>query len=363
MSRPEIIVFSHLRWDYVWQRPQHIVSRLARERKVWFVEEPQPSPDAQTRFVIRDHPSATVVRLEVADGPGTFGGAADRAYERVLRELCDTDDLITWLYTPLAHDLAERFDPRLRVYDVMDDLAAFKNAPPAMTAAHRAALDAADIVFTGGPSLHRGVLGRREHDVHLFRSGVDPEHYAVSRRPVRHARPTAGYVGVLDERIDFELVAGLAAKLPGWDIELVGPVHPKIWGVPLPQAGNLVYRGQTDYHALPAVMAGFDVAIMPFARNEATRSISPTKTLEYFAAGLPVVSTSIRDVVDDYRDVVRLADDAEGFASACCAAAADRAAGPRSANEQLVAGASWDRIVDRMSGLLGARMAQPCAVR
>jgi glycosyltransferase involved in cell wall biosynthesis len=362
MQYPDMLVFSHLRWDYVWQRPQQIVSRLARDRRVWFVEEPSPAPNGQTRFVIRSHGPVTVVRLQLAHGPFVFGGDADDAYERVLRELCETDDVTAWLYTPLARTLAARFRPGCVVYDVMDDLAAFKNAPPTMIAAHRDCLTAADLVFTGGPSLHRGVLRLRDRNVHLFRSGVEADHYATSCR-VAHDRPVAGYVGVLDERVDLPLVAGLAAALPEWDVQLVGPVHPKIDGVPLPRAANLFYRGYTPYAALPEVMSGFDVAIMPFARNEATRSISPTKTLEYFAAGLPVVSTSIRDVVDDYGHVVDVADDVDAFATACRRAAGARGAAARAAADGLLAQASWGAIAGRMSELLNASAAVPSGVR
>jgi glycosyltransferase involved in cell wall biosynthesis len=359
VQNPDLLVFSHLRWDYVWQRPQQIVSRLARDRRVWFVEEPEPSPDGQTRFVIRSHGPVTVVRRQLPRGPYTFGGASDDAYERVLRDLRGSGPVTAWLYTPLAAALAARFHPDRQVYDVMDDLAAFKDAPPAMTGAHQACLAAADVVFTGGPSLHRSVLRHRHLDVHLFRSGVEADHYAAGRGPARGDRPVAGYVGVLDERVDFALVAGLAAALPDWDIHLVGPVNPKIDGVPLPHAGNLVYRGYTPYARLPEVMAGFDVAIMPFARNSATRSISPTKTLEYFAAGLPVVSTSIRDVVDDYADVVHLADDVDAFAAACRRAAATPAPAVRAAVERLLEQASWDAIAARMSDLMAPSVRVP----
>jgi glycosyltransferase involved in cell wall biosynthesis len=361
MPEPNLLVFSHLSWDYVWQRPQHIVSRLARDRRVWFVEEPDVSPDGRTRTVVREQGGVTVVRVDVPAEPYVFGGTVDQVYERVLRELGAADGDLAWLYTPLAGRLAAAFAPRLLVYDVMDDLAAFKDAPPAMTAAHRAAVAAADLVFTGGPSLHRGVLTARDRDVHLFRSGVDPAHYAGARRSRRAGRrPVAGYVGVLDERIDFALVAALAAALPDWDVDLVGPVHPKIDGVPLPRAANLRYRGHTPYEALPAVMGGFDVAIMPFARNEATRSISPTKTLEYFAAGLPVVSTPIRDVVDDYGSVLHLADTAGDFAAACRTAAAAGAGGPA---ERVLAEASWDAIVSRMGDLINDRLPVPQGTR
>jgi glycosyltransferase involved in cell wall biosynthesis len=254
--------------------------------------------------------------------------------------------------------------PRLLVYDVMDDLAAFKNAPPVMKTQHRAALAAADLVFTGGPSLHRGVLTHRSGDVHLFRSGVDLEHYARAARQRRPAgRRVAGYVGVLDERIDFGLVAQLAAELPDWDIELVGPVHSKIKDVVLPEATHLHYRGFASYDELPEIMALFDVAIMPFARNEATRSISPTKTMEYFAAGLPVVSTPIRDVVDDYGHVVRVAETADAFAAACRAAVDSPPGAALRPADTVLAEGSWDVIVSRMRALVDAKLRAPTAGR
>jgi UDP-galactopyranose mutase len=181
---------------------------------------------------------------------------------------------------------------------------------------------------------------------------VDTAHYASSRllrQP--HERPVAGYVGVIDERLDLDLLARLAEELPDWTIRMVGPVA-KIDPGQLPLAENLEYPGLTAYAELPAVMAGFDVALMPFALNEATRSISPTKTLEYLAAGLPVVSTRVPDVVSDYGEVVHLADDGDGFAAACRAvvehdlAARDRRVRPLQARQE------WDSIASSMARLI-----------
>jgi glycosyltransferase involved in cell wall biosynthesis len=196
------------------------------------------------------------------------------------------------------------------------------------------------------------VTSLRTSDVHLFPSGVEPEHYAPARaaRPESRPRPVAGYVGVVDERIDLDLVAGLAAELPDWDVEVVGPVT-KIDEDDLPRAGNLRWLGPRPYDELPSTMAGFDVALMPFARNEATRSISPTKTLEYLAAGLPVVSTRIPDVVADHGHVVALADDAAGFASHCRRLLDQRSA-PRPEVEAVLARQHWDAIARSMDALI-----------
>jgi glycosyltransferase involved in cell wall biosynthesis len=264
-----------------------------------------------------------------------------------------------WMYTPMAFDLVQRIGAGRLVYDVMDDLASFKDAPEGLVLRQRRLLTEADVVFTGGRSLHRTVSTQRRHDVHLFPSGVETAHYARSRalRTPRE-RKVAGYVGVVDERLNLELLADLARHLPDWTIRIVGPVA-KIDAGALPRGANIEYTGQTSYDRLPEAMAGFDVALMPFALNDATRSISPTKTLEYLAAGLPVVSTRVPDVVADYARVVHLADDGAAFAAACRQVVdhpreeRDRRARPITAKQE------WDAIAARMADLLAAVPTRP----
>lgn len=318
----ELVVLSHLRWDWVWQRPQHLISRIGRNRRTWFVEEPLPVADAAApRLVTQDAGAVIRVWLEVPGDPDTHAGFTDdraRGYAAVLSALLGVPKAArdVWLYTPMAIDLALALVPRLLVYDVMDDLASFALAPPELLERQRLAVREATVVFTGGRSIHRGVEGVNER-TYLFSSGVDVEHYAPARDlRSRHGRPVAGYVGVIDERLDLGLVRDLATALPEWEIQLVGPVC-KIDPATLPQGDNIVCLGKQPYEKLPDVMAGFDVALMPFAMNDATRSISPTKTLEYLAAGLPVVSTKVPDVVTDFGTFVRLEDDGAGFAEAC----------------------------------------------
>ncbi|HEX8497047.1 MAG TPA: glycosyltransferase, partial [Actinomycetales bacterium] len=122
----------------------------------------------------------------------------------------------------------------------------------------------------------------------------------------------------------------------------------------LPQAENIRYLGKQDYDALPRVMARFDVALMPFALNEATRSISPTKTLEYLAAGLPVVSTRVPDVVADYEGVVHLADDGHEFAQACVHVAEHRLSERDRRVRPIQARQEWDAIAASMAELIAA---------
>jgi glycosyltransferase involved in cell wall biosynthesis len=359
MNPPELVVLSHLRWVFVWQRPQHIVSRLAARRRTWFVEEPVARPGI-TRPELRSERHGNVTRLWLeVPGPERhvgFGDPAAAGYaDALIRLLRFNPHRTTWLYTPLALDIARVLGGETLVYDVMDDLAAFKGAPKVLTLRQAQALKAADVVFTGGRSLHRSVVARRPAGTHLFPSGVEPEHYAAaSEHRCRRSTAVAGYVGVVDERLDLDLLAGLAAELRDWTIEVVGPVV-KIDAGLLPQAPNLRYTGARPYQDLPRVMGGFDVALMPFALNEATRSISPTKTLEYLAAGLPVVSTRVPDVVAEYEGVVDLEDDAAGFALACRRHQLGHRDADRAGRiEAVLRQQHWDAIAARMEHLMTA---------
>ena len=367
----DLVVFSHLRWTFVWQRPQHLISRLAsRRRRVWFVEEPLAADVSGPRLRSEASGSVTRVWLEVP-GPERHVGFDDEVAQLYAGELprlvgpstpCDV-----WLYTPLALELGRALRPSLVAYDVMDDLASFVGAPTELRLRHAQTLKAADVVFTGGRSLHRSVAQHRVDGTHLFPSGVEPEHYApaVQRRRPR-ARRVAGYVGVVDERLDLGLLADMAAALPDWDVEIVGPVA-KIDPAVLPQAPNLRYLGPRPYPLLPDVMAGFDVALMPFALNEATRSISPTKTLEYLAAGLPVVSTRVPDVVADHGHVVDLQDDGAGFADACRRVVLHDAHRRAATAQPLLHWQHWDTIASRMDAILeearGGHAASPPPAR
>lgn len=365
----DLVVLAHLRWTWVWQRPHHLVSRLAGwraegGRHTWYVEEPVPADVATPALRTEQHGDVTRVWLEVprrGDGsvphPHVDFDADEAAgygdlLQGFLREHGATSPDV-WIYTPTAIDLLVALHPHRLVYDVMDDLASFRHAPPRLRERQQHLLDTADVVFTGGRSLHEGVLRHRTEDVHLFPSGVESAHFAGAR-PQRgsHDRPVAGYVGVIDERVDLDLVGRLAERLPGWTVQMVGPIT-KIDPACLPQAPNIDYPGLVAYADLPGVLAGFDVALMPFALNEATRSISPTKTLEYLAAVLPVISTRVPDVVNVYGDVVHLADDGEEFAAAAehllradDGEQRDRLCGP------LLHAQEWDTIALEMADLL-----------
>jgi glycosyltransferase involved in cell wall biosynthesis len=357
------VVFSHLRWSWVWQRPQHLIARLARTRNVWFVEEPIADASVDrpiTRWTAEDS-RLTVVRTHVPGSDRHMGFDSPEAacLGRDVAQAAGGGVETVWLYTPLALAAARALRYRTMVFDVMDDLASFKGASPQLPRWQRETLAAADVVLAGGRSLHRDVLEARS-DAHLFPSGVDAGHYAeAASRRSRPGVPVAGYVGVIDERLDLELLAGVAARLPDWQFTMVGPVA-KISEDDLPRRNNISYVGAVTYEELPAAMAGFHVALMPFALNEATRKISPTKTLEYLAAGLPVVSTRVPDVVTDYAHIVRLADDPESFATACAESLGDaHDADYHATCKPLLEWSDWNRIAARIEHILGSRNIHP----
>jgi glycosyltransferase involved in cell wall biosynthesis len=359
---PTLIVFSHLRWDFVFQRPQHVMSRFAAEHRVVFVEEPVYT--REDAFLERRSPARNIEVLR-PHTPVKVGGFHDdqvpvmgRLLEDFLRHHNIRPD-VAWLYTPMALPLARRVDARRVVYDCMDELAAFRNAPRQLVQREQALLHVADLVFTGGPSLYRSKRDRH-HAVHCFPSSLDREHFARARRLAPHPaqahlpRPRLGYYGVIDERMDLALLGALAQARPDWQIVMVGPfakVDPKN----LPRHANIHWMGQRSYEDLPRFLAGWDVCLMPFALNEATRHISPTKTPEYLAAGRPVVSTALTDVVELYGDVVRIARDHAEFIAHCASALEEgepaRMRRERRA-EELLASQSWDRTVERMRALI-----------
>jgi glycosyltransferase involved in cell wall biosynthesis len=367
----DLICFSHLRWGFVFQRPQHVMARLAAHRRVFFVEEPR-FDEGPERVHVEVTPEDVTLLVPHLDGRR----AADAdELARVQRLMLDdallrqeVTDYIAWYYTPMALAFSDHLQPRLVVHDCMDELANFAGAPADLKAREAQLLARADLVFTGGQSLYEARRDRH-HQVHLFPSSVDAEHFARARRPQDDPpdqrpipRPRLGFAGVIDERMDLALLAAVAAARPAWQLVLVGPVA-KIDPSSLPAAPNLHCLGMKPYAELPAYLAGWDVGMLPFALNDATRYISPTKTPEYLAAGLPVVSTPIRDVVRTYgvRGLARIAETPERFVSAVEEAlAADRRRHRRDA-DAFLARMSWDVTVRRMEELMDREEAQ-CSI-
>jgi UDP-galactopyranose mutase len=357
-----LFCYSHLRWDFVFQRPQHLMTRFARHRAVYFVEEPEfvPIDEAELTVCARDGVEVLKARLPA----GVDGPRRDELMRRLIAGFARQRGItrpVLWFYTPAMVGFAPDIDDATVVYDCMDELANFRFAAPDLPERERALFRRADLVFTGGFSLYEAK--RHLHaNIHPCPSSVDRAHFAAARAPQRDpadqavlSRPRFGFYGVIDERMDLALLAALADSRPEWQVVMLGPVV-KIDPATLPRRANIAYLGAKSYAELPAYLAGWDVALMPFAINAATRFISPTKTPEYLAGGRPVVSTPIADVLRHYGDVaaVRVAGTPEAFAAAC-AAALTWSRGPATrleAVDALLATQSWDETFARMRALL-----------
>jgi UDP-galactopyranose mutase len=359
-----LVVFSHLRWDFVYQRPQHLLSRIAAGgRTVLFIEEPEHVAGAHPHWKTSyPAPGVLVARPQLNVKGHGFADEQHAVLIQMVRSLLATEgvrDFVAWLYTPLALPIAQAAGPLAIVYDCMDDLSSFKHAPPRLIEREAELMKLADVVFTGGPSLYRARKSRH-HNIHCFPSSVDATHFgsaASAEEPADQAalpRPRLGYFGVIDERMNLDIIRALAEARPDWQIVMVGPVA-KIDESALPKAPNILYTGQRSYEDLPRYLGGWDVSLLPFALNEATRFISPTKTLEYMAAGVPVVSTPITDVVEPYGDIVYLGSTADEFVAACDAAlnaSPDERWYRIEAGHQVVAGTSWAAIARAMDSLI-----------
>ena len=360
-----LLCFSHLRWDFVYQRPNHLMARAARDRRVFFVEEAVEA-DQAPGMELHEVDGVVVVRPHVPANLTASGRdliLEDLLADLVHRERIDAPWL--WYYTPMALSWTRGIDPSVVVYDCMDELTGFRGAPPELVAMERRLFGRADVVFTGGRSLYEA-KARQHTNVHAVPSAVEVTHFAEARRPgpepadqVDIPHPRIGYYGVIDERLDRDLIAEVARLRPEWQLVLVGPVA-KLAPDEIPAGPNIHRLGLKRYGELPDYLRGWDVAIMPFARNEATRYISPTKTPEYLAGGKRVVSTSIRDVVEPYGrlDLVRIADTAEDFVAAVEAALEDDLPTLLKRADRLLAEMSWDATWARMDGLVRAAAPQ-----
>ena len=361
-----LICFSHLRWDFVFQRPQQLMSRFAREMDVIYWEEPCEIGPRETAYLrVRDADDAPGVRIVVPHLPQ---GMPEDAREAALQRLLEAHvaslrgDLIAWYYTPMMLQFSRDIDASLFVYDAMDELSKFRFAPPRLLDLEQELIDSADIVFTGGSSLYEAKKDRHDN-VHCFPSSVDRVHFLKARArqfdPADQEelpRPRLGFYGVIDERFDTELLARAAEMRPDWSFVMVGPVV-KIADEDLPRRPNIHYLGSKSYAELPAYLSGWDVALMPFAMNESTEFISPTKTPEYLAAGKPVVSTPVRDVVRHYGHLqgVRIAATAEEFVKACdelLELSRHPEGGWLAEADLMLSATSWNTTQARMGGLI-----------
>ena len=361
-----LLCFSHLRWDFVFQRPQHLMSRFAREMSVIYWEEPIEIGARETAFLqVRQAEDFPNVRVVVPHLPA---GMPDDAREAALSRLLDAHlanvhgPLVAWYYTPMMLPFSKHITPDVTVFDAMDELSKFKFAPTKLLELEQELIDRADVVFTGGSSLFEAKKDRHSN-IHCFPSSVDRAHFAKARArqfdPADQEdlpRPRLGFYGVIDERFDTELLAKIAEMRPNWSFVMVGPVV-KIAPEDLPKRHNIHYLGGKTYDQLPSYLSGWDVALMPFAMNESTQFISPTKTPEYLAGGRPVVSTPVKDVVRHYGELegVQIASTPEEFVAAC-EQALELAKNPESGwlaeADLMLSASSWDTTQARMAGLI-----------
>jgi glycosyltransferase involved in cell wall biosynthesis len=366
--KPDLICFSHLRWDFVYQRPQHLLKRSARDRRVFFVEEPIFDNGSLRLHVSERENNLKVVVPHLPQGLKSEIAKTALLHDMVQRLLTENSihQYIAWYYTPMALDFTRHLKPQAVIYDCMDELSAFKNAPERLKHREHELFQIADLVFTGGQSLYEAK--RHQHrSVFAFPSSIDRDHFMQARTDIVEPtdqkdipHPRLGFFGVVDERFDVELLDEVSKQRPDWQFVIVGPVV-KIDPEILPRRENIHYLGSKSYQELPAYIAGWDVALLLFAQNESTRFISPTKTPEYLAAGKPVVSTPIRDVVCPYGQMglVRIAGNAQEFISAIEAALGSAP----SCNEWLekvdgfLAQMSWDETWARMSRLIDDTLA------
>ena len=357
----DLVCLSHLRWDFVYQRPQHLLSRFARRNRVFFFEEPI-YVDGETRLEISPREDGLFVLVpHISHADREAKNVAD-IQRGMLDEMFDSQNINCfglWFYTPMAMDYAAHLQPLVTIFDCMDELSAFRFAPPELVANEKRLLEKADLVFTGGQSLYEVKKDKHER-VFAFPSSIDAAHFKKARDIKQDpddqqsiARPRLGYCGVIDERIDIELLDEAAGMRPDWQFVMIGPVV-KISEEDLPRRENIHYLGGKNYQELPAYLSGWDVALMPFALNESTEYISPTKTPEYLAAGKPVVSTPIRDVVRPYGEsgLVHIAETPEEFVAACEKALQENSDERLKQADEFLSQISWDKTWAQMTDLI-----------
>lgn len=322
-AKKDIVCFCHLRWGFVYQRPQHLLSRFAKQTRVFFLEEPI-FYDGPTKLEIQQDNNLYNCVPHIPHG--TEGDKLIETQKQLVTDLLsmfEIKDFVSWYYTPMALQFSDHLTPDLIVYDCMDELSAFKFAPPLLKQLEKQMFSKADVVFTGGHSIFEAKKNQHPN-IHAFPSSIDKEHFAQARtisddpedqKNIPH--PRLGFYGVIDERFDIELLREAAAKKTDWHFVMLGPVV-KIDEADLPRGENIHYLGSKTYQQLPHYLAGWDIALIPFAMNESTRFISPTKTPEYLAAGKPVISTPIKDVVNPYgvNNLVHIVHTAEAFVAA-----------------------------------------------
>ncbi|KQS92426.1 glycosyltransferase family 1 protein [Chryseobacterium sp. Leaf394] len=352
-----LLCFSHLSWNFVYQRPQHLLTRFAKQYQVFYFEEPKQGDS--DRYTVNMQDGVYIIELIISGYDDFTNRRIQNLILHVLREY-DVAEYISWYYTPMALQFTDELRPQKVIYDSMDELSAFRFAPSQLLQLEEDLFKKADVVFTGGNSLYQAKKNRH-HNIHAMPSSIDKDHFGKARNSPEDPEdqssigyPRMGFFGVVDERFDIELLRNVSQERPDWQFVIIGPVV-KISHDDLPRAENIHYLGPKNYSDLPSYIAHWDIALILFALNESTEFISPTKTPEYLAAGKPVISTAIKDVVQPYGNagLVLIVDDADSFISAAenIMTDPDRDHWQRSVDDFLE-DESWDHTFDRMNALI-----------
>jgi len=351
-----ILCFSHLRWNFVFQRPQHLLTRFAKQYNVFYFEEPKIGPDS---YELTEQNGVSIVVIYLEDHHTDFKMRMARQIDNFLKDHT-IREYLCWYYTPMALEYTSHLKPKITIFDSMDELSAFRFAPPQLLEYEEKLFSKADIVFTGGYSLYEAKKDRH-HNIYPFPSSIDKDHFQKARyneieqadqKDIPH--PRFGFFGVIDERFDIALLKEVSQKRPDWHFVIIGPVV-KIDPAELPKAENIHYLGPKKYEELPHYISHWDIALVLFAINESTEFISPTKTPEYLSAGLPVISSPIKDIVRTYgeENLVYIANNAETFI-----ASGEEELQKNSRTEWLskvddfLADDSWDNTFEKMSFLI-----------
>jgi UDP-galactopyranose mutase len=352
-----LLCFSHLSWNFVFQRPQHILTRFSRFYQVFYFEESRIGDS--DRYIVNIQDGVYIVELWVTRHDETVNDRISKLIDQLLKEY-NIENYNNWYYTPMALQFTNHLTPETVIYDSMDELSAFRYAPPQLLELENELFKKADIVFTGGNSLYQAKKNRH-HNIYAMPSSIDKDHFGQARNIQNEPEdqksikfPRLGFFGVVDERFDIELLREVSAKRPDWQFVIIGPVV-KIDTDDLPQASNIHYLGPKTYSELPQYIANWDIALILFALNESTEFISPTKTPEYLAAGKPVISTAIKDVVQPYgiAGLVHIINDSESFISAAEKVFADTEKDSWLTNvDHFLENDSWDNTFYKMNALI-----------
>ena len=358
----QLVCFSHLSWKFVYQRPQHLLSRFTKKYDVYYIEEFVYNNETDGYYINVTDENVTVIVPHLNSHKTSVQDDILRK-EIVIKNVFIKQAIysyIFWYYTPMALSFTHNFTPLATVYDCMDELSAFKFAPPEIKLLEAQLFTKADVVFTGGNNLYKAKQAKH-YNIHCFPSSIDKAHFKAARdfknelpdqSTIPH--PRLGFYGVIDERFDIELIQQAADAKPDWHFVLIGPII-KIDTAILPQNKNIHYLGSKTYKELPGYLSGWDIAIIPFAINESTRYISPTKTPEYLAGGKPVISTAITDVIDPYQTLglVHIIQNADEFVRVATAelSITNKSEWLAQVDEYLGA-ISWDATWSRMNELM-----------